>query len=335
MTAPYVDLQDLNQTSGFVELFSLDTTPLGGSVYNFTNSTSSTGNIVFNGVTYSCLPITSDGWDFTSTGAPPKPTLTVSNVSKTLLAAVISLGDLVGSKVQRIRTYAKYLDAATFTRRNIVNYSEDFTQWSASTATCTSNTVMSPIGTLTGDTVTAGTGSSGGIFQYVTVTPNTSYVFSFWSKRSSGTAAAYRVFNNTGAANIVASTSYYNSINSTDWVRISVPFTTPAACVQVRVYVSSDQSLSNQGSYVWGAQCELGSDVSMYQYTTTTHQPFADPTKFVGPEAFLIEQKTGHNNEFISWQLTSVLDRLGMKLPRRQVLKDKGFPGVARTRVSG
>lgn len=175
MTTPTADLANLNNDSPFVELFRVDLTPLGGSVYLFTNFANPDGTpLSFNGQTYQFLPIQAEGWDFTSTGTPPKPMLTVSNVSKTLLYDVISLGDLVGGTVTRIRTFAKYLD----------------------------------------------NGSS------------------------------------------------------------------------------------------------------------------PDGSRFLGPETYIIEQKTGHNEQFIAFQLTSIFDRLGMRLPRRQVLRDKGFPGVSRTRVS-
>lgn len=176
MPAPYTDLQNRNQDSGFVELFTLDCTSLGGSIYRFTNHPSSAGGpVYFGGNAFNPVPIASDGWDFSSTGTPPKPKLTISNANKTFLAAVLSLGDIVGASVTRVRTFAKYLDDGA-----------------------------SP-----------------------------------------------------------------------------------------------------------------------------------DSTKYIGPEVYIVEQKTGHNNEFIQWQLTSILDRFGMRLPRRQVLKDKGFPGVARTRVIG
>jgi len=174
MTTPHAELQTLSQNSGFVELYVLDTTILGGTVYRFTNNVTAVGgSLSFNSQTYAALPITTTGWDFTSTGAPPKPTLTVSNVNKTLLSVVVSMGDLVGSTLTRYRTFEKFLDGGA-----------------------------SP-----------------------------------------------------------------------------------------------------------------------------------DGSQFIGPEVYIIEQKIGHNKHYITWQLSSIIDRMGMMLPRRQVLKDKGFPGVARTRI--
>lgn len=67
-------------------------------------------SVVFNGIQYVALPIITDGWELTASGAQPRPTLTVSNVNKTLLNAVISLGDIVNAKVTRMRTFAKFLD---------------------------------------------------------------------------------------------------------------------------------------------------------------------------------------------------------------------------------
>jgi len=172
MPIPHEELQQLNQTSPLIELFILDLTRLGGSIYRFTNDGAP---VVHAGHTYQSIPIKCEGWDFTSTGAPPQPTVTVSNVSRTLLADVIGLGDLVGATFTRVRIYAKHLDGAEF----------------------------------------------------------------------------------------------------------------------------------------------------------------EDPTRIIGPEVYIIDRKTGHNKNFIQFQLSSVIDRFGIRLPRRQILKDKGFPGVSRTRITG
>ena len=174
MAEPTRELLELHQTSAFVELYVLDCTAIGGSVYRFTpNVRANHAAITFGGLTYTAIPIITDGWDFSATGAPPKPRLSISNVSKVLLGAVISLGDLVGSTLTRVRTFEKFLD---------------------------------------------------------------------------------------GGSN-------------------------------------------------------------------------PDPNRYLGPDVYVVEQKLSHDNEVITWQLTSIIDRMGMYLPRRQVLKDKGFPGVARTRI--
>jgi lambda family phage minor tail protein L len=98
--------------SAYVELFDIDTTVIGGgTVYRFTPQSYSAANITWKGNTYTAFPIDVTGFEWSGTSnAPPTPTLTVSNVNKFLLAAVLSLGDLVGAKVTRWRTFQKFLD---------------------------------------------------------------------------------------------------------------------------------------------------------------------------------------------------------------------------------
>jgi lambda family phage minor tail protein L len=105
------EINKLQQTSAYVELYTLDASAFGGGIFNFTNQLGADGNpVVFGGTTYIPIPVIGQGFDITSSGTMPKPTITVSNVFKPLLASVISLGDLVGAKVLRIRTYEKFLD---------------------------------------------------------------------------------------------------------------------------------------------------------------------------------------------------------------------------------
>jgi lambda family phage minor tail protein L len=173
------ELQKLEQGSAWVELFELDATAFGGTIFRFCNHLNTTGgNVVFAGLTYTAMPIEVSGWDLSQTGTSAKPTLSVSNISKVLLSAIISQGDLVGAKLSRIRTFSKFLADGS--------------------------------------------------------TPNS--------------------------------------------------------------------------------------------------------TAFIGPDKMIIEQKTFHDRSMIQFQLSSVMDRMGMKLPRRQVLKDPNalgcnFPGVSRSRV--
>ena len=74
------------------------------------------GNVVFNGNTYTRIPVKADGFDFTNTGTLPRPTLSISNldgVMTTLLLLVNTTtagNDLGGAEVRRIRTLKKFLD---------------------------------------------------------------------------------------------------------------------------------------------------------------------------------------------------------------------------------
>lgn len=90
----------------------------------------SVGQLKFNGQTYSALPIDADGFDYKGTaegsGTLPRPTLRVSNLLytvTTLLTEVnkISTGnDLLGAKLTRIRTLAKFLDKENFVPDDVI-----------------------------------------------------------------------------------------------------------------------------------------------------------------------------------------------------------------------
>ena len=75
-----------------------------------------TGNIVFNGQTYSRIPLKAEGFEYTNTGTLPRPTFTISNLSSTITALLLQINattagnDLGGAEVRRIRTLKKYLD---------------------------------------------------------------------------------------------------------------------------------------------------------------------------------------------------------------------------------
>jgi len=106
-------LQKLEVDSPLVELYVLDLVPLGGTVFRFTPHFAEGGSVAFAGSTYFSIPITSEGWEVTATGTQPRPTLTLSNVNKVMLDAVVSFGDIVGAKVTRLRTLGKYLDGGS------------------------------------------------------------------------------------------------------------------------------------------------------------------------------------------------------------------------------
>ena len=124
MAVPVSDLQSINP-GAIIELFTLtlDSTLHGSStVHRFHNGSNmnANGNIVWAGNSYEKFPIQCEGFDFGSTGTLPRPTISVSNIFGTITALLQAANqttvgnDLNGTKLVRIRTLAKFLDAVNF-----------------------------------------------------------------------------------------------------------------------------------------------------------------------------------------------------------------------------
>lgn len=106
--------------SSIVELFVLDATMFkGGSIYRFHSGTSEVKSpVTWQGKVYQPLPIEAEGFDMTAGGALPRPKIRVANVEGLFSAAVAEMDDLVGCKIIRKRTMAKFLDAVNFPNGN-------------------------------------------------------------------------------------------------------------------------------------------------------------------------------------------------------------------------
>ena len=115
-----------------VELFDfeLNTTQHGETIiYRFTNTKNELGNdIVWQGNSYSAIPIKAEGYEATGQGTLPRPNISVANLNGTFttILALLNVDDdgnalprntrtLEGCKVTRTRTLSKYLDAVNFT----------------------------------------------------------------------------------------------------------------------------------------------------------------------------------------------------------------------------
>ena len=120
MAVPVSDLQQI-APSAIIELFELelDAALHGAStIYYWHAGTNEnvTGNIINGGNTYERLPVEATGFDYTSSGSLPRPTIRVANLmgditSLLLLVNATTAGnDLGGAIVRRIRTLKKYLD---------------------------------------------------------------------------------------------------------------------------------------------------------------------------------------------------------------------------------
>ena len=117
------ELQKVNP-SAVIELFTLtlDNSLHGATTtYYFHAGTSlkDNGEIIWAGNSYTRYPVEASGFKY-GKGQLPRPTLTFSNAVGTISAILLTVNaittgnDLTGATVKRIRTKAKFLDAANF-----------------------------------------------------------------------------------------------------------------------------------------------------------------------------------------------------------------------------
>lgn len=127
MPIPFSELQKINPSS-IIELYELETSAaLHGAdfTYRFHAGINDVGSgaqdIVWAGNTYTKLPIQAEGFDYNAeSGSLPRPTLSVANLLGSITAILLDVNsttpgnDLTGAKLTRIRTLARYIDAANF-----------------------------------------------------------------------------------------------------------------------------------------------------------------------------------------------------------------------------
>jgi lambda family phage minor tail protein L len=99
--------------SPIIELFELDSTVIGGDDILYFHNGTNGGQydlVSFKGQAYDALPIMLKGFESSNTGEPPRPTMTISNVGGWVSSLMLATKDMVGAKVIRRRTFAKFLD---------------------------------------------------------------------------------------------------------------------------------------------------------------------------------------------------------------------------------
>lgn len=99
-----------------VELYVLDATAQGDTSvrYYHAGTNSLSAPVVWQGNTYTPIPMQIEGFEWSGTGPLPRPMVRIANIGGTLGSLVRQYQDLVGAKVIRKRTFVKYLDAVNF-----------------------------------------------------------------------------------------------------------------------------------------------------------------------------------------------------------------------------
>lgn len=196
---------------------------------------------------------------------------------------------------------------------NLLTYSENFDNavWNKTvSASVASNTVTSPDGSITADTVTLA-GAAQGIYQAVSgLTPATTYTMSMYVKLGSMSASDYKfaVYDATNGAFINQDWPPDQPVSSSEWTRVIFNFGTPAGCTSVYIYPVRNTATVNGSVYIWGAQVNITSFAPADYYTTsvknllgysqnfenaawTKSNSTIDATPVMGPLGFLGAEK--------------------------------------------
>lgn len=97
-------------TEGLITLFQLDTSFMNGPTHYFTSAADRDTVIFWGGEQYFPMPIDAQGFEMTSKGALPTPSIQLSNLYGAGNALLDTYNGLVGAQVTRIVTLRRFLD---------------------------------------------------------------------------------------------------------------------------------------------------------------------------------------------------------------------------------
>jgi len=95
---------------GLITLYQLDTARLGGPVHYFGSAEDISSQIIWGGNEYIGLPMEATGFEMTSKGALPQPSITIANLYGAGNTLLDTYNGLIGAEVTRILTLRRFLD---------------------------------------------------------------------------------------------------------------------------------------------------------------------------------------------------------------------------------
>ena len=314
------DLQKINPSS-IIELFTLQlSNSLHGAttIYRFHagSSLKENGEIVWAGNSYQRFPIKAEGFAFQK-GQLPRPTLTISNALGTITAILLSVNetttgnDLTGATVTRIRTLAKFLDHANFPQQTTT-----VTTFSADPDDVESITYVVTVVNVDGVNVFQLNGTNNLI---ITMKRNSTYIFD--QSDSSNSGHPFAIKSDAGGAQSTTVSGTAGASGAT----VTYQPAYPSAPNDLRYYCTVHGN-------AMGAEIIM-SDPNLLSSTTSTNttqvNPFGtpDPTAEFPQEIYTIDRKASENREVVVFELASVLDLAGIRVPKRQCTRAE-FPSI-------
>lgn len=309
-------LQKLNP-SAIVELFELDLTALGGDIYYFYASGTNglTQNIQWQGQVYTAYPVKASGFEYTTNGQIPRPRLFVSNAFGTITSILLAYRNMLGAKITRKRTLAKYLDWENFDYL----YSFDFTSGTNSFTAATGSTITASSGIATYSTlgiVNSFFTRSHSVGEYYSGA--NAYIFQVRARRISGSGVwegrAYYTTAGHGHSNSftksISQPSDLTAWNILEWDMRSL---TAGGTDYVDNTIRTIRiDLVSSGTDVW--------EIDYVKITGTN--PDEDTTAEFNDDIYYVDRIANENKEVVEFELASPMDLTNVKCPRRQVIQN-------------
>jgi len=323
MAVPVSALQEINP-GAVIELFTLelDATLHGSTtIYRFHNGANlnANGELVWNSNSYLRFPIQCEGFEFTGTGTLPRPTISVSNIFGTLTAIMQNVNqttvgnDLNGAKLTRIRTLARYLDAANFAPTTTTTTSTSTVADPSDAETITYTVTVVNVG---GSNIFAINGSNNPV---ITMKRGSTYIFN--QSHSSNVNHPLRIKSDAGGSQ---TTTNAGTLGTDATVTYSPAY--PGAPSDLRYYCSVHGN-------AMGNTITMNNPNTIQQQTssssTTQTNPYGtpDPTAEFPKEIYFLDRKISENRDIVQWEAISALDLVNVKLPKRIATRDI-FPGI-------
>jgi len=310
------DLQKINP-SAVIELFTLtlDNSLHGATTtYRFHAGTSlkENGEIIWNGQAYTRFPVQAEGFQY-GKGQLPRPTITFSNAFGTLSSILLQVNelttgnDLTGATVERIRTQAKFLDAANFPQQKT----------SVTTLTPDPNdaeTVIFPVTVVNvgGVNIFAINGLNNPV---LTMKRASTYIFD--QSDSSNTGHPLAIKSDAGGAQGTTVVGVAGNAGAT----VTYQPAYPSAPNDLRYYCTVHGNTITMNDPATTSSTAFTNSIQVNPFGTP------DPTAEFKREIYIIDRKSAENRTVVSFELAAVFDMAGVRAPKRQCTR-KEFPSI-------
>ncbi len=307
MTIPIEELQQTNP-SAIIDLFELELVeglhyatgnPLGiTTIYRWHSGVAenSQGELVFNGNTYSQMPIEAEGFDYKGSSQKsrlPRPTLRISNLLSTVSTILAEINvvtphnDLIGAKVTRFRTMAKFISSTNLSGQTITYIVTVQNVGGANYFYL--NGVYKPTLSLV----------EGNTYRFIqSDSSNTNHPLIL--KTSSGSI----IISNQNAGLVATGTAGVNRV-------VNYLASTNAS------YNAARYSCSVHGNNMWNTII----------ISSSPSNPDENPNVRFEDMIFIIDRKSTESRRIVEFELAAPIDMPQYKLPRRQCLP-REFPGI-------